>query len=207
MHNGARIALAAAGLALMGPAAVAADYPYSGYFSSQPLATAMDDARLACAFSFIRQDRDGTFVGYHIDKPAFLADRTVRYLEYGAGTCTIDAKGVEACTMTASQDEDEIDRTYYDVAGAIAADTVETASFDSKAQADAFASGHSKRKPAFTSRFVRCPGFDDASLAGAVSGTMSTLPLSERGPLQSPEFTDANRALMRDILGALAAPK
>ncbi len=184
----------------------AADYPYSGYFSSQPLTTSAEDARLACAFSFIRQNPDGTFVGYHIDKPAFLADHRVRYLEYGAGTCAIDTNNVEACTMTASQDEDEIDRTYYDVAGAITADTVETTAFDSKAQAVAFATGH-KAKAAFTSRFVRCPGFDDAGLAAAISDTMSTLPLTERGPLQAPEFTDANRALMRDILAALATQK
>lgn len=180
----------------------AEDYPFSGFFSSQPADVSPEDAQLSCAYSFFRQNPDGTFVGYEIDKPAFLTDGTLRYERYGEGTCTVDADHVEVCTTTGSSDKTEIGASYYDVMTIVDADTIGSKYFDTKEQATAFAT-NAEGRPDFESRFVRCDGFDEARLGPSLTTTMTTLPIDDQGPLQSPEFDDASRATMRAILKKL----
>jgi hypothetical protein len=196
-----QFALLAIAIVASGSAA-AADYPFAGYFSSQAADTEPADAQLACAYSFFRQNTDGTFIGYQIDKPAFIADGTVRFEQYGRGACTIDADRVEQCTMTASPDKDEIGTSYFDVVGEVTADTVTSHYFDTHEEATAYATKQ-EGTPTFESRFRRCAGFDDAHLSGKLRENLTTLTLDERGQLQSPEFNDATRATMRAILGKL----
>ncbi len=182
--------------------AQANEYPYSGYFSSQAADVSPEDAQLACGYSFFHQRPDGTFIGYIVDKPAFLTDGTVRYERYGEGMCTIDADRVEVCTTTASSDNSEIGAAYFDVMTVVDADTISTKYFDTTKAAKAYAAS-AEGKPDFESRFVRCAGFDDARLGAALTTTMTTLGIDEQGPLQSPEFDDVSRATMRAILKKL----
>lgn len=190
-------------LSLSQSAAAGADsYPYSGYFSSQIVDVSAGDARLACAYSFFRQNADGSFVGYLVDKPAHDADGSVRYLLYGRGQCTIAGGRVETCTMTASADAEEIGHSYYDVIKSIQPEAIATSSFDSAQDANLYALG-GIGQPTVELRFSRCEGFDDARLSGFVSDAMSGLPAEERWALQSPEFDDASRADMTAILGTI----
>lgn len=182
--------------------AQAGDYPFSGFFSSQPADVGPDDAQLSCAYSFFRQNPDGTFIGYEIDKPAFLTDGTLRYERYGEGVCIVDADNVETCTTTASSDKTEIGASYFDVMTLISPDTIGSQYFDTKEAATAYAT-RAEGMPDFESRFVRCAGFDDARLGAALTTTMTTLSTEDQGPLQSPEFDDASRATMRAILKKL----
>jgi hypothetical protein len=183
-------------------AAQAQDYPFSGYFSSQAADVGPEDAQLACAYSFFQQKPDGTFVGYEIDKPAFLTDGIVRYERYGEGTCTIDADHVEACTTTGSSDPSEIGASYYDVMTKTDADTINSKYFDTKEAATDYART-SEGLPDFESHFVRCTGFTDALIGPTLSPSMTTLPIDDQGPLQSPEFDEVSRATMRAILKKL----
>jgi hypothetical protein len=201
-------AFLAAGLLAAGAAPSAAgEYPYSGYYTVQPRETAATDAALACAFGFTHQRVDGGFVTYHVDLDAFRTGGDVRYVEYAAGRCRINPDGVEACMVDESADEDEIGVTYFDVATNIADDSVDATYFDRRADAVAFARHVGDDTGGVAARFFRCPGFSDATLSGALSNAMSTLPIEQRGALTMPEFTDANRALMRDILATLAPQK
>ncbi|MEJ0011399.1 MAG: hypothetical protein WDM94_02000 [Bauldia sp.] len=161
-----------------------------------------EDAQLACAYSFFRQKPDGTFVGYEIDKLAFLTDGTLRYERYGEGNCTIDADRVEVCTTTASSDKDEIGASYFDVMTVIDADTVGSQFFETRAAATAYAT-RAQGRPSFESHFVRCNGFDETVLGDALTDKMTTLSTDDQGPLQSPEFDEASRATMRAILTKL----
>jgi hypothetical protein len=199
----AHVILAAGIVAGMGATADADDYPYSGYFTVQPRGTDPADAALACAFGFTHQRDDGSFTSYHVDLDAFRNGRQVRYVEYGAGLCSISADGVEACIMSESADASEIGATYYDVASNISDDTVDTTYFDTRADAVAFARHVGDDADGTAMRFFRCPGFDDKALADTLGNAMSTLTLEQRAMLVTPQFTKSNRKLMGAILRQL----
>ncbi|HVZ15006.1 MAG TPA: hypothetical protein VG894_11150 [Bauldia sp.] len=207
MRRSVRAVLALWLLAGAAAPSVASEYPYSGYYTVQPRATDSSDAALACAFGFTHQRIDGGFVTYHVDLDTFRNRGEVRYVEYAAGHCRIDVNGLEACTVDESADAGEIGAVYYDVATDIADDAVDVTYFDRRAQAVAFARHTGSEADGTAARFFRCLGFSDATLRDALGNAMSTLTLEQRGVLTMPEFTDANRALMRDILAALAAHK
>jgi hypothetical protein len=195
--------LATAGLfalTFVAPNAIAADYPYSGYFTSQEPVMAPDEVQLACAFGFFRQEKDGSFVGYLIDRDRYAADKVLRYQEYGRGRCVLDdATGkVETCTMTGSADKDEVGVAYFDVMRRRTGDWVDIGMFDSLADATAFALT-SKGKPTADLRISRCIGYDEAKLAPYLTSDVTGLTLDERGELLSPVVEGDNRAAMTEI--------
>jgi len=186
-------------LALPVAAQAADDYPYSGFFTSQTVDVAPDDAQLACAYSFFKQNLDGSFVGYLIDKQGYAGTGAVRYVQYGRGTCTITGGRVETCTMTASPDAAEVGQSYFDVLRSIQPEAIENASFDNAQDANVFAlSGIGQ--PSVELRFSVCHGFDDAHFHALLADELTTLPVDERSALQSPTFDDASRAKMTAIL-------
>jgi hypothetical protein len=195
-----RLAAGLFALTLVAPQAIAADYPFSGYFTSQEIDMPPDEVQLACAFGFFRQDKDGSFIGYLIDRDGYKADRTLRYHEYGRGKCVIDETGqVETCTMTDSPDKAEIGQSYYDVMGARTADTVVTAIFDTFAAAGLYATVGAGT-PTAELRISRCMGFDDARLAPYLTTGITKLPIDARGELLSPVVDGDNRPAMTEII-------
>jgi hypothetical protein len=180
----------------------AGDYPYSGYFGSQPAEVSETDTRLACAYSFVHQQDDGWFVGYIIDKPAYDADGTIRYDEYARGRCTM-AGALETCTMTASRTPDEIGFSYYDVIESIAADDVVFAMFDDLDSAERYAED-GEGESLGDQRFARCDGFE-ANIGRHLVEEFSTMADDDLWPLYTPDFTDEIRAEMMAILAAIAA--
>ena len=194
------IRLFAAALALSAPAALAADYPFSGYFTSQEIDRPPDETQLACAFGFFRQDLDGAFTAYVIDRDRYQRDRTLRYLEYSRGRCAIDWTGkVETCTMSASVDASEVGQSYYDVMGTRTADWVKISYFDTLTAAKLYATVGSGT-PAAEIRISRCIGFDAAKLAPYLSEEKTTLSSDERGELLSPDVNAETRPVMMTIL-------
>lgn len=189
-----------AALAIPG-AANAADYPYSGFFGSQPAEVSHEDTRLACAYTFLHQEADGWFVGYIIDKPAYDADGTIRYDEDARGRCTI-AGAVETCTMTASRDADEIGFSYYNVIESIDADSVVFAMFDDLDGAERYAES-GEGEGLGHERFARCDGFE-ANIGSRLVKAFSEMPDDDLWPLYTPDFTDDVRAEMAAILAAIA---
>ena len=67
---------AAAGLVLLSllasSAAFAADYPFSGFFATTPTDEDQHKAELRCAYGFFIQDKDGSYINYHLDLPRFV---------------------------------------------------------------------------------------------------------------------------------------
>ncbi|CAN5384862.1 hypothetical protein BH10PSE9_BH10PSE9_19760 [soil metagenome] len=186
-------------LHLAAPSAIAADYPYSGYFTSQETDMPPEEVQLACAFGFFRQDKDGAFIGYLIDRDRYVAEKTLRYEEYGRGKCGLDLTGkVETCTMTASADTDEVGISYYDVMRTKAADWVGIAMFDTEAQAKLYAA-IGTGTPTAELRISRCIGFTEANLAPYLTDAVTTLTLDERGELLSPVVNGDNRPVMTEI--------
>jgi hypothetical protein len=194
-------------LSLAAPSAIAADYPYSGIFTTQEADMPAEEVQLACTFGFFRQDKAGAFTGYLIDRDRYASDKTLRYQQYGRGKCALDLTGkVETCTMTASADKDEVGVAYYDVMRARATDSVDIAMFETEAQAKLNATVGTGT-PTAELRISRCLGFTDANLAPYLTDEVTTLTLDERGELLSPVVNGDNRPVMTEIREKINATK
>jgi hypothetical protein len=80
---------------LVGTAALADPYPFSGYFALQT----PEQPQANCAFDVLHQSRDGTFSGYLLDRRHWGEAREPRFLRYKFGTCTYDAaQRTDNCT-------------------------------------------------------------------------------------------------------------
>ncbi len=189
-------------LAAVGPA-LAADYPYSGFFTNSALDEPAADAQLTCANGFFRQDKDGSFVNYHLDAERYRSDGTVRYVQYGRGFCTLlDGGKIEACRMTFSSEPTEIGAVYIDVIRSIMPEAIEVAFFDKTEDARAWIAGGAP-EPGDDFRFVRCAGFDDERLGDALTTEESRLSTEDRDNLLNPTMDAESSAAMAAILDKL----
>jgi hypothetical protein len=190
-----------------GSTAFAADYPFSGFFTFTPPSEAPEKSKLYCGYSFFIQGKDGTYVNYHLDLPRFLADSTVRFVEYGRGICTVAAGAqVEICTATSDTDPEVQGKTYYDVFRQSESGVIDLFYFDGVAAAQAFAAeGAGPREP--ESRYSPCAGFDAAGMAEYLSADRSKLSPAERLKMTSPELDDATMAIMTRVLETIGADK
>jgi hypothetical protein len=180
--------------------ALAADYPYSGYFTAQSKDMDADTAQLLCAVSFFLQRADGTYANYHLDRPAFERDGSVRFVFYGAGECTIEARTmVEACTISEDTVPGQAGQLLFDVVEAMTPDRIDLANFDTREEAETFAAGGGDRDTSANgTRFTRCSGYD-ADIAGFLKTARSTLSMDERMALITPELDDRTRAMLTTI--------
>jgi hypothetical protein len=192
--------LAAAGLALWvlltGTAARAADYPFSGFFAMTSPDEDQHKAQLRCAYGFFVQNKDGSYVNYHLDLPRFARDGAVRFVEYGRGSCSIDASGkIESCVATYDADPSVQGKTFIDVFQQREPGVV-----------DLFAAAGPGSKEA-ASRYSTCSGFDAASMAKYLSTDRSTLSPDDRMKMISPELDDATMSIMTRVLDTIGADK
>jgi hypothetical protein len=201
------VAIAATVMILGAGATMAAaddSHPYSGYFAAGLPDEKPDDIRLNCAHAFFRQDRDGSFVNYHIDAESYDRDGTIRYVRYGDGNCTLfDGGRIEACKMAFSTDAAEIGSVYVDVIDAIEPEVVYIRYFDQVEQAQTYLAG--KGPPTDRLFFVRCTGLTDEVLAGRLTTEVSRLSLDQRDDVIAPELDAATRARLKGILDRLLA--
>lgn len=187
-----------------GAAAAAEDYPYTGFFAAGLPDEKPDDVRLNCANAFFRQERDGSFVNYHIDAESYDRDGTIRYVRFGDGRCDLSDGGpIEACTMTFSTDAAEIGAVYVDVIDSIEPEVVFIRHFDQVEEARDYLAG--KGETPERSFFVRCTGFTEDALTPHLTTKVSRLNLDERDEVIAPELDAATRARLRAILGQLLA--
>lgn len=194
---------AAAGLALLllwaaaGPAR-ADDYPFSGFFNVGFEDESFDDTQLSCAHGFFRQDRDGTFVNYHLDAAGYDRDGAIRYVQYGRGTCSlIDDGRIESCKMTFSTEPGEFGAVFVDIVRSIEPDLITLAFADDVEQARTILAGDEPMPG--NSFFIRCPGFTDAALDGYLTTGTSRLESADRDAVLSPELDDETRARLASI--------
>jgi hypothetical protein len=193
---------AAVALLAMVPPASAGDYPYSGFFSAGVTGESPDDVRLMCAHGFFRQDRDGSFVNYHLDVERYDRDGSLRYVRYGDGTCELSDDGkIEACRMAFSTDAADIGSAYVDVVESIETDVVFVRYFDTIEQARSYLAG--KETPPDRSFFARCAGLSDKVVAARLTEEVSRLSIEERDAVIAPELDAATRARMQAILERL----
>ena len=191
------LGLAAGGTALAG------GYPYSGFFTTSFGDLVEADVQLTCASSVFRQDKDGSFVNYHVDLPRFQTTGEVRYLRYSAGICSLEESSrIESCRMTGSTNPDEIGAVFIDVIRTMAPDVIETAAFDTADDARAWIAG-GQPEPTGDIRISRCPGFDDETLRGVLTEDISQLGPEDLGALLSPTIDADTRATMAAILAKL----
>jgi hypothetical protein len=204
--------LGAAALALWvllaNSAAFAADYPFSGFFAMTPPGEDQHRSQLRCAYGFFIQGKDGSYVNYHLVLPRFVDGGAVRFVDYGRGSCSIDASGkIESCLATFDADPSVQGKTFIDVFRQLdAGGVIDLFYFDTIAQAQAFAAaGPGSKEPA--SRYSICSGFDAASMAKYLSTDRSTLSPDDRMKMISPELDDATMAIMTRVLETIGADK
>lgn len=202
-----RLLAACAGMLVLGAAvpgsAVAGDYAFSGYFNIGFDEGDIADTRLACAHGFFRQDRDGSFVNYHLDPASYDRDGAIRYVQYNRGRCGMGGDGrIETCKMTFSTVPGEFGSVYIDVVQSIEPDLITMVLVDDLDQARAVLAGETP--PGDRSLFVRCPGFTDAGLAGHLTTETSRLESADRDALLSPALDPETRARLQSILDRLS---
>ena len=96
--------------------ALADDYPYSGFFATNLDRVSFDRAQLLCTYSFFVQNKDGTYVSYHLDLGGHLKDGSIKYLEYSRGQCVVDAEHpIETCTSSFDLDASVQGKPFIDV--------------------------------------------------------------------------------------------
>jgi hypothetical protein len=202
---------AAAGLVLLSlltsSAAFAAEYPFSGYFATTPTDEDQHKAELRCAYGFFIQNKDGSYINYHLDLPRFTESSTVRFVEYGRGICSIDASGkVESCLATFDADPSIQGKTFIDVFRQSQPDVIDLFYFDTLAEAQAFAAAGPGSKAA-ENRYTMCKGFDAAGLAKYITTDRSALSPDDRMKMISPDMNDATMATMTRVLETIGADK
>jgi hypothetical protein len=192
---------------LASSAAFAADYPFSGFFTTTPSDEDQHKAELRCAYGFFIQDKDGSYINYHLDLPRFVESSAVRFVEYGRGSCTIDASGkVESCLATFDADPSIQGKTFTDVFQQREPEVIDLFYFDTVAEAQAFAAAGPGSKAA-ENRYTMCKGFDAASMAKYLSTDRSTLSPDDRMKMISPDMDDATMATMTRVLETIGADK
>lgn len=201
----------AAGLVLLSllasSAAYAADYPFSGFFATTPADEDRHKAELRCAYGFFIQDKDGSYISYHLDLPRFTESSTVRFVEYGRGMCTIDASGkIESCLSIFDADPSVQGKTFIDVSRQREPGVIELYYFDTIGEAQTFAAASPGSKAA-ENRYTMCRGFDAASMAKYLSADRSTLSPDDRMKMISPDLDDATMATMTRVVETIGADK
>ena len=165
------------------PSAMAADYPFTGYFTiagNPAEADPLDATR--CALSFFRQEPNGDFVSYHLDRDLLLQSGELRYVVFQRGRCSYQASTkVETCHAAFDTNEADQGGTYYSAIDAIEADYVFTVTFDTLTAALGF-SQRGDRSGGSDDAYYRCR-FDEARLEPALSNDASTLDLDARDAL------------------------
>ena len=199
-------AVAAMALSAASPAS-AGDYPFSGFFAANFNRMSAQQVELTCAFGFFVQEKNGTFINYHLDLPRYFQDKSVRYLEYARGHCHADTEQrIETCVVTSDTDPTQVGKVFVDVFQVVVPEAIVVRFFDDANQAAAFVrdgtTGDSK--PA---EYDMCPGFDSASMADYLSAERSTLPLGERKAIESPQLDADNMAIMTRVLETIRAGK
>lgn len=169
--------------------ALAADYPFQGYFTVAGAGESPDGLDVnRCALNFFVQDRSGDFVAYHADLDHFKATGGLRYVIFQRGRCSYDAgTRIETCTPSFDTDQNMQGKTFIDVIEQITPTHVKTRAFDDLAQAEAFAAS-GKSEGDFPITYFSCP-FDQAKIAGALTGTSSPLDVEARNRLTGPDAT------------------
>ena len=197
-----RIAFIAATM-LAAPAS-ADDYPFTGYFASVDADASIEDAQRTCALSFFRQEANGDFVNYLIDRPAFVKDGTVRYDLDGNGICSLSDGKLEECKVLTAVHPDEPGMEFASVFTAIDEQGVRVAGFFSAADARSWMQNHVP-DPDYLVRYERCVGFDEAKLRSRFTGEPTAATPEENDQLGSTP-TDETRLLADAILAKLIDP-
>ena len=167
--------------------AVAADYPFQGHFTVAGSGESSDGLDVnRCALNFFVQDKSGNFVAYHVDFDHFKATGGLRYVIFQRGRCSYDAgKRIETCTLSFDTDQNMQGKTFIDVIEQITPTHVKTRAFDDQAAAEIF-SASGKSEGDFPITYFSCP-FDQAKIAGALTGTSSPLDVESRNRLTGPD--------------------
>ena len=189
------------GAAVLAPAAIAADYPYSGIYTLIPPEIGADAGKLQCAYSFFVQSKDGSFIDYHLDLARYRADRTIRYVQWSRGQCVVDETGkVETCTSNFTVQADQQGQSYIDVYKQVRDDLISAAYFDDVDKARAYAAT-GEGSPTETIGYGVCP--DAAKLGKYLTDETSALSSDALNDVIAPTLDDATVAAMKQVLDTI----
>lgn len=196
-------ALVLLGAALAPQFALAADYPYSGYYTQAAEAGRWSPLDIrACVLNFYKQEKDGSFVAYHADVERFEKKGELRYLIYQRGHCSYDAATkLERCTTDFDTDPDQVGTSYSDILNTIGPEYIHTTAFDTVEQGEAYVAGTS-REGAEALSYYACP-FDKAALAKLLTKTETPLSGDELDALIDPKPSTLIRPVVRDLMDRL----
>lgn len=197
------VALVILGAALMPRAALADDYPYTGYYTTAAEAGRWSPLDIrACALNFFEQKKDGTFIAYHADLGRFEAKGELRYLIYQRGHCSYDAATkLERCTTDFDTDQDKIGSSYADILAKIGKEYLDTTAFDTVEQGEAYVAGTSTEGASAVSYYA-CP-FSTAGIAPMLSKEETTLSGDDLDALTDPKPSMLIRPVVRDLMDRL----
>ncbi|CAN5142324.1 hypothetical protein BH10PSE7_BH10PSE7_39400 [soil metagenome] len=180
----------------------AADYPYSGVLVLAAQDGENRNVDLArCAFGFFIQTKAGIYANYHIDLPAFKANKTLRYLKYGEGTCAYDpAANTEACAVSWSTESGPL-ATYYDVIQSIAPDEVRTREFPGDEDLKKWVATKDDEL-GYPVRYLTCP-FSAEKIAPFLTDERTTLAREDLDKIVGEIPSTDDQAVMKDVYMAL----
>lgn len=197
------VALVLVGALLLPRAALADDYPYTGYYTTAAEAGRWSPLDIrACTLNFFEQKKDGTFTAYHADLERFESKGELRYVVYQRGHCSYDAATkLERCTTDFDTDQDKIGGSYADILGKIGKASIDTISFDTVEQGEAYVAGTSTEGASAVSYYA-CP-FDKAGIAAMLSKDETTLSGDELDALTDPKPSLLIKPVVRDLMDRL----
>jgi hypothetical protein len=188
-------------------AAAAADYPYSGFYTVVAPEVDVQQGQLQCAYNFFVQNKDGSYVSYHLDLQRYLADRTIRFVEYSRGSCVLDEGGkVETCTSSFDTDPSEQGKASTDVFRQAGSGAVNASFFDEIAAARAFAATGAGT-PAYEAHYSLCADFTVETMGKYLSADRSTLSPGDRLKLTAPPPDEVTTAIMTSVLKIIRSDK
>ncbi len=198
----------ATALVLLGAAcgsaqAQTSEYPYSGYYTTAAEAGRWSPLDIrACALNFFRQEKDGTFIAYHADVERFEAKGELRYVIYQRGHCSYDAATkLERCTTDFDTDPDEVGTSYADILSKIGKEYIDTTSFDTVEQGEAYVAGTSTEGATAISYYA-CP-FDKAAIPKLLSKEETALSGEDLDALIDPKPSMLIKPVVRDLMDRL----
>jgi hypothetical protein len=200
------LAAVATALAPASPA-TAADYPFSGFYTANFERVAFEKAQLLCAYNFFIQEKDGSFVNYHLDLDGYRRNQSIRYLEYARGHCYADTdQKIETCIVTSDTDPAQKGKSFVDVYRQVSPEVIEIRYFDDANQASAFVRNGTVGSSTL-GEYDLCAGFDRATIGDYLSAERSTLSPDERGKVTAPQLDAATTAIMTRVLEAIRKQK
>jgi hypothetical protein len=168
------------------PNANAADYPYRGYFTFQTGLEKPEFMQAKCAYSFYKQNSDGTGTDYILDEKTYASSGKVQYLIYAENSCVFDPiNQTDRCDQTVYTNNGSTKSNSRDVLKRLTDESFVNIFFNTELELKFYLQSQTKEIPSWIYPSAqqifskRCEGFDDTTLNGHLTSVQNKSTLDE----------------------------